>query len=43
MTDIDLQIIELFRQLSPEQKRIFIDLLKSLPSEDQEREPSDLE
>lgn len=43
MTEIDLQIIELFRQLSSEQKRLFINLLKSIPLEEHEREPSDSE
>lgn len=41
MSEIDLQIMGLFRLLPPEQKRTFIDLLKSLPSEEQEKEPSD--
>lgn len=40
MSEIDLQIIGLFRLLTPEQKRTFIDLLKSLPSEEPEKEPS---
>lgn len=40
MSEIDLQIMGLFRQLPPDQKRIFIDLLKSLPSEEPEKEPS---
>lgn len=40
MSEIDFQIMGLFRQLPPEQKSIFIDLLKSLPSEGPEKEPS---